>query len=233
MRRNKTAAALGLSAFLAAFTAVAQAGTIDTVNWAADSTVDGAGTGTLAGGAITVTYSTIIFGNAGTMIAENWDTSLATSGYAGGGVTNNSGGVLGTTSPLSPYTESIQFSAAVANPVLLVNFGDNTTSFDFGSAPVTLLASHNASLSGDIVTFSGATNSANDGFALQLNGTYGPGSPLNFNYSTTRTGDIKFDSAGFTIAESSPAPEPATMWTLGLGLIAMLLAGRRATGRLS
>jgi len=232
MHSKKTVAGLGLSALLVLFTGAAHGGTIDTVNWAADSTADGTGTGTLAGGTITVTYLSIVISSAGTTIAEDWDTSLATAAYAGGGVTNNSGGVLGTTSPLSPVTETIEFSALIANPVLLVNFGDNTTSFDFGADSVSLLAGNHASLTGDIVTFSGATNSANDGFALEINGTFGPSSPLTFNYSTTRTGDIKFDTAAFTVGESSSVPEPATLWTLGFGLMA-LLAGRRASVRLS
>src|SRR5258708_6529838 len=80
---------------LPAFTAHAQS--VDTVDWAPDATLDGTGTGTLAGGSITITYTTVpAAGNAGITIPDNWNVSLATDGAVGTGVTNQTGGVFGT-----------------------------------------------------------------------------------------------------------------------------------------
>ncbi len=171
---------------------------IDTVDWATDTVLDGVGTGTLDGGSITVGYSTIVgAGNAGVTLGVNWSSSLATDGVAGGGVTNPEGGVFGVQG--SSQVSQITFDEPVSNPVLFVNYTDADTRLDFGAHSLTLLDSNNAQLVGSIVAFAGSTGSFHDGFAARLNGTFGPGTPINFIYSFT-TGDTSFDSVAFTVA---------------------------------
>ena len=104
--------------------APAGGGVIDTVNWAPDSALDGSGTGTLAGGSIIVTYTTLTFGegNAGTTIDDDWDASLATAAATGSGVTNKTGAVLGASASHAGTTQTVDFSAPVTDPILFVNF---------------------------------------------------------------------------------------------------------------
>jgi len=210
-------AALGLS------TAQAGAQVLDTVNWAADSVPDGTGTGTLAGGSIAVTYTSVAGGNSGITIPGNWVVSPATDGVAGGGGANKVAAGLGTTTATSPFTEIITFSQNMTNPILLVNFADQTSSMNFSAHPITLLDSNNASLSGNIITFPGATNSTNDGFAGRLVGVFGPANPITFTYSTV----AGFDSVAFTIGLQA-VPEPSVPVLAGVaGVFGILIQRRR------
>ena len=199
--------ALAVVASCVFFSSQGQAALIDTVAWEPDATVDGVGTGDLVG--TTVGYSSVGVGNAGTTVAVNWDLSLATDGAVDMGVTNFSAGVLGTTGIANP--QSITFGDTVVNPILLVAFADATSSLDFGALGVNLLDSNNAQLIGSTVNFVGAANSANDGFAAQIIGTFGPGSSLDFTYTTS----VPFDSIAFT-ASAHAVPEPTTMaiWSI-------------------
>ncbi len=204
----------------------ARAQSVDTVNWAADATTDGTGTGTLAGGTITVTYSTIpAAGNAGITIGDNWNVAPATDGAVGTGVTNQTGGVFGTLSSLTgvpplSFAQAIQFSSNVTNPILYVNFSDATTTMDFGTQTLTLLDSNNAQLAGNIISFVGSTNGFGDGFAAQVNGTFGPGTPIQFTYFSS--GSVSgFDSVGFTVGVPlSAVPEPGSIALL-FGLVSV------------
>jgi len=170
---------------------------VTTVTWAPDGSVDGAGTGTLGG--TTIAYTTAVGGNAGLTLGFNWNTSLATNGAVGAGASSLTAGVLGVNGPGS-QTNTITFSAPVVNPTIYVTFTDSGTSLNFGTLPVTLLDSNNASLTGSVVSFAGSGNSANDGFAGVVTGTFGPGSPLTFSYVTTNS----LDTATFTLAFPQP-----------------------------
>jgi len=142
------------------------------------------GTGTLNGGAIIVTYTSIPGFNSGNTEADNWTTSLATAA-AVSSVTNETAGVFLTSQSLSPVTQTITFSAAVTNPILLVNYTDPGGSYNFGPLSLTFLSSNNASLSGSTVTFPGSDGGFDSGFAAQINGTFGPENSLTFTDSIT------------------------------------------------
>jgi hypothetical protein len=201
---------LALSA-LCASAGWAQALPLNTVSW------DGGTTGTL--GSIVVTYTTTTppGWSTGYTIPEVWTTSLATSSVATT-VTSETGGVIG--GSVSGAIQTITFSAAVVNPILLFNYTIDGETFDFGSATVTFLSGHNAALAGDLLTFVGSGNTSNDGAALQLTGTYGPSNPLTFVY--TYVGNA--DTVGFTVAT---VPEPGALGLLAVGAVGLIAARRR------
>jgi hypothetical protein len=207
---------------------------LDTVDWATDSTADGTGTGTLANGSITVTYSTIVGkGDAGTTIADDWNTSLATESAVGSGVTNQSAGVLGM-SDGSPSAEiqTVSFSSAVTDPVLMVDYGEGDILFSSNAfevppfTPVNILDSNNATYSasdGAVFMFDDA-GAFNDGFAATVEGTYGPSDPLSFGFTTVDP----FASVAFTVGIPTSVPEPDVgllAWPILIG--AIIFAGAR------
>ena len=202
---------------LLALPAGARAGLLDTVNWAPDTTVDGTGTGTL--GAATVTYTTVIGFNAGETFTFTWPTDLGTNAVAGMGVTNLTGGVFGAST--TPFLQTITFSSAIVNPILLVNFLEPGDVFDFTGNSVTLLDSFNATLLAGVVSAgAGASDSSNDGFALQFNGTFGPGTPINFLF-TAPGNHGGLDSVGFTVGITA-VPEPSSLALLGFGAASLV-----------
>ena len=117
--------------------------------------------------------------------------------------------------------------ATVTNPILLFNYADPVVqTFDFADdLSLSLLDQSPANSvtieSGNVVTTDGsASNSANDGFALQLNGTF---SSISFQ---TNVNEGISDSLGFSLfAENSnveeeepvATPEPSSL--LGYGII--------------
>ncbi len=213
---------------------IARASVLDTVNWAPDTSIDGTGTGVL-GGTTTVTYSTAVGFNAGVSYPENWASYLGTAAATGGSVTYQSGGVLGGASPsVGGTTETITFSSTVTNPILLVAFlgGQGTyaaDTFNFGPNSYTLLSSFDATSSAPVVSGTTAdTDIADDGFGIQFQGTYGPGNPLVFNYSSDPTNGLAFDdglqSVAFTVGvplSTIPEPSTLTVWML-LGLVSLV-----------
>ncbi len=236
MKQRIMGSAVAVVALLAGLAGRVDAAMIDTVNWAADGALDGAGTGTLAGGTILVNYSTIPgAGNASVTVGVNWNASLATNDAVMDGVTNLEGGVFGTSSgaasPLS-FVQTVTFSANVTNPILYVNFTDANTTLDFGALSLTLLDSNNAQLAGSIVSFAGSGNGFNDGFAATINGTFGPGTPIQLNFISQ--GAVSgFDSVAFTIGLApavAAVPEPSTLGLLAgvLGLVGVRRRGRLA-----
>jgi hypothetical protein len=103
---------------------VATAGIIDTVNWAPDTTENGTGTGTMAGGMITVTYNTSVGGpiNAGESFSNrDWSTGLGTAAAAPNGTTYDTGAALGEYAGVTQL-QVITLSQNVTNPILNVWF---------------------------------------------------------------------------------------------------------------
>ncbi len=212
---------------------IAWASSLDTVNWAPDITVDGTGTGVLAA-TNTVTYTTAVGFNAGVTYPEDWAnpvTFLGTAGATGGAITYPSGGVLG--GAASPGTlQTITFSAPVVQPTLLVAYlGGQSTyaadTFDFGANSFTLLSNHNALAVGNVVSGTVLdTDLSSDGFGIRFSGTFGPGTPLQFNYTSNGAGGNGLQSVAFTIGIPL-VPEPSSFVLCGLGAAGLFIAARR------
>ena len=224
---------LALAMLLAGVNAT-PAGTLITVNWASDSTVDGTGTGVL-NGTNQVSYTTAIGFNAGESFPTSlWATSLGTAAATGGAVTFDTCGVLG--GGVGGTTETISFSQAIVNPILLINFlggpsGYAADSFNFGNTTFSLLSANNATASGNVVSSKMAvTDSANDGFGIQLNGTFGPANALVFAYSSDGLGSNGLQTVRFTIGTAA-VPEPSGLILLGLGFCGVLGYGWRRRQR--
>ena len=218
----------------------ARGGGLETVNWVSPNPVAdeiaGTGSGTL--GSDTVGYTTVPggLGNAATTIGDNWNANLATAGAVGSGASNLTGGVLGTVpgpgnSTPNSIVENISFSGTVIDPVLLLNYTDANTSMSFGNLSLSVLSSNNAQLTGDLLTFTGSSNSFNDGVALQINGTFGPTQSLTFYYTEITPSVSNFDSVGFTIGQAVPEP---SAFVLGLAsIVGMIGLGLRRRARLA
>jgi hypothetical protein len=147
--------------------------------------------------------------NAGTFNPNYiWGTKAGSSNFPTTSNTSMDVGIQGTSS-----TEAITvtFSQLIANPFLYFGYTDNNTSFTFSQA-FSLLQASNASKSGNQVLIAGASNSANDGFVVQMLGTYGPGNNLSFVYNNATGSD---QSVTFTAgANAAPGPLPL----LGAGM---------------
>jgi hypothetical protein len=101
---------------------------------------------------------------------------------------------------------SLAFTQPVQNPYLFFSFIDQVESFVF-SQPFILAQASNATVSGSTVIASG-TNSQNDGFVVQMLGTY---SSFNFIYNNPTTA---YHSVAFTTGVSVPGPLPL----MGVGI---------------
>jgi hypothetical protein len=106
-------------------------------------------------------------------------------------------------------TINLTFTQPVANPFLFFSYLDLDTSFTF-TQPFVLSQAYNASVSGQTVTSTGS-NSQNDGFVVQILGTY---STVNFSYNNT---SAIFNSAGFTTGVPVPGPLPLLGVGMGFG----------------
>ena len=113
------------------------------------------------------------------------------------------------------------------DPILLVDFTDPGETFDFADGLTINLLDHSPAGSvtiaaGNVVTVSNApTNGPNDGFAIQLLGTF---SEISFD---TNLNLLSSQSVGFTIATEAVVPEPSTFEFIGFGVIALGLSLRR------
>ena len=117
---------------------------------------------------------------------------------------------IGVLADNSANARTVTFSRDVINPYLFFTFTDNNTSFTFAQA-FTLAQSNNASASGNTVTASGGTNSINDGFVVQMLGTY---STINFTYNNSSSAD---QSVAFT-AGANDVPGPLPLMGAGVAL---------------
>ena len=222
---------LGLAALLLAGLAGQADAALLTVEWAPDGSNDGAGAGLL--GATTVTYTSAPGFNAGTTLGgQDWAAFAGTGGGTDGAVTSQTGGVLG--GPSIAASQTITFSSATANPILLVNFLDQSDVFNFGANAFTLLDSNNATLAAPIIFGSGsAADNPDDGFAVQFAGTFGPGTPLSFLFSSNGAGADGLQTVGFTVGiqQVAAVPEPATLTSAAIAGLMGLGAAWKRRGR--
>ena len=108
----------------------------------------------------------------------------------------------------SSIAQSVTFSQPVTNPYLMFSYVD-IMGFDFssvGASNVNLIHSNGLgiSLSNGIVTVSSNSvsgGSANDGFVVQLTGTF---SSINFATTLSNSNAPSVDSSGFAIAVDAP-----------------------------
>jgi hypothetical protein len=136
--------------------------------------------------------------NAGTINTGDAISGSATNTFYRSAVSSVDIGINATTTE----NLSLTFSQAVTNPYLFFTYMDAGTSFTFTQA-FTLSQANNASVSGQTVTGTGGTNSANDGFVVQMLGTY---STINFAYNNTTAG---VQSVAFTAGvKEVPGPLP-------------------------
>jgi hypothetical protein len=205
-------------------TLVAGASMITTATWAPDGVPDGFGTGVLNG--VTVTYTAVDdpTHGSGTSFAVNWSTALGTAPVCvTPSCSDTSAGLIGTESLTQAV--DIHFSNAVVNPILFVAYTDPGSSMTFGQS-LTLLSSNNSQLSGNTVSFVGASNTVNDGFAAQFTGRV---SDITFTYAFQGAGvNGGYTSAAFTVGD---VPEPASLGLGIAGLVGLLIYRRRAVAR--
>lgn len=204
------------------------------VNWNPDGSTDGAAAGTL--GTLGVVFtSTNGANNGGITFGTNWPANLGANDVPGinsPGIVNE-GVALDWNAGATGFATVAFTGGTVTDPILLFNFLDvvvQTFDFDDGLS-LTLLDQNPAGsvsiAAGNVVTTTGVhANSANDGFAVQVLGTF---SSLTF---ATNVNQARGDSVGFTVVGPAPAapgavPEPGTFALLAGGLLPLVGALRR------
>lgn len=180
--------------------------TVCTAGWSS-APVAGVASALLTGGAtppcpfsaVTASVTVGTGANAGTINTGDAISGSATNNFGRTSVTSVDIGV-----PASATENlTLTFTQAVANPYLFFTYLDSGDSFTF-SQPFVLAQANNASRTGSAVTGTGGTNSSNDGFVVQMLGTY---STVNFAYNNTRVSAVQ--SVAFTAGVvETPGPLP-------------------------
>jgi hypothetical protein len=207
--------------------AVGSAGTVDAASvtvatWIANPNTIGGGplsiSGTLGSNSLTL-VTVAVPPNAGSAFFEDWTASAATNAFVTA-QTPTSGNTSVAIAEGSSTTETVTFTTAVVNPVLLVDFGDATVSYNFGMLSVTALSLNHASLASGVLTFPGATDSDSDGAAIQVNGSF-----TTMSFTASDSGG-RTDTQRFTIA-TAVVPEPRSLTMGATALLFGLYRWRR------
>lgn len=205
---------------LLALTLPAQAALI-AINWAADGTADGLGSGTLGGLGVNL-VSTDGLVNGGVTFSGNWAGQAGTDGVAGiAAIASANRNAIDWNSGAAGVATITFTGGTVTNPILLFDFIDPNSTFDFANALTLTLLDHSPAgqvsiQPGNVVAVAVASNIADHGFALQLDGTF---SSISFN---TNLDQIVAASVGFSIAVDEanvnrvPAPGSLVLVVLGL-----------------
>lgn len=215
-------AAVTLTGFLAAdlrATPVA----LDSVTW----TQQGATPGTQLGGtwsAGSVSGTTAAMVNSGGVFEQYWGGLPFAYGYE---LSTDSSTVLG--SVYNTFqTQTILFSSVVSSPYLFFNYTDKYTGFDFGSYSWELIGATYASRSGSsVVMNSSANNDDVSGFMVRINETFGPGTPLVFDFGDEDAlSPDGGNTVGFTIGKIPGDPNPVPeIDPAGMGSVAAFVTG--------
>lgn len=172
---------------------------LDSVNW----TTAGRPASGVFLGTNNITLSTAATGNAGQLFTFDWGGMPFAAGYS---TTSTSAVAIGYTT--GPSTTTVSFSQPISSLALWFNFIDSGTTFNFTGLNWSFVAGQNAFQSGNTVVSTGL-NSPNDGFLINIDGSFGPSAPLSFSVEKTGGGD----TAGFTLSGTAPplvVPEPGT-----------------------
>ena len=229
------ASLLILAACAVTLTLPAHADTIVWTNWSSGVAGNpGGASGSI--GSITVTYTGQTTGLTGVNSQPSW---LPTSSFTSSIIDN---GPLQSDNAISiqggqPYTETIQFSSALVNPVLAIwshGQSNDPTTFNFtDSEPFSIVAGGPSSeYGGSSITQSKSLDDVigvEGNGVIQFSGTYTSitfTTPLFENYYAFTVGE---DQTAQVNATSSVVPEPATLSLFGMGLAALPFARRALT----
>ncbi len=229
---------MALALILASTIGSASAGLVS-IDWDSDSSADGISSGILLGHTVSLTSTNGSVNGGITGFAANWASQLGTNNVPGVGDAGvvSEGAAVDWLSGQSGFAQFDFGTGTVTDPILMFNFLDRSVeTFDFDDGlNITLLDQWpgNEVLIGAgnlISTAGGATNSSNDGFAIQIDGTF---SQLGF---LTNVGLGVAESVGVTFAvddanfvPNAAVPEPSSI--LCFGLLGIAAAARRRRSR--
>jgi hypothetical protein len=190
---------------LIGFVSTLDAASVTVATWTANPNTGG-GLVTVSGtlGANSLTLQTAaVPPNAGSAFFEDWTATPATNAYVMS-QSPTSGNTSIAIAQGASTTETLTFTTPLVNPVLLIDFGDPTVTYNFGTLSVTALSLNHASLSSGTLSFPGATDTDGDGAAIQVNGTFST-----FSFSASDSGG-RTDTQRFTVAVTI-VPEPSSI----------------------
>ena len=189
----------------AGFGATVDAASVTVATWTANPNTGGGPltvTGTLGSNGVTL-LTTAVFPNAGSAFFEDWTASVATNGY----VTTQSPTSGNTSIAIAEgasTTETVTFTTAVLNPVLLIDFGDSDRELQLRDAKRDGASLNHAMLNSGPLPFPGATDSDSDGAAIQVNGTFST-----FSFTATDSGVGPTPSASPSRRPAFPSRRPS------------------------
>ena len=158
-------------------------------------------------GPVSINLTTVGIGNSTQIFPGTWSQILPPSL---GTISPDSAISLGYQCNNTPQTQQVSFGSPVTNPYLLFNYVEGASSYVFnpGSGAVSIAGNTvSATLSSSTVTIpSGSFNRSQDGFAVQLTGTY---SSLTFTINKNGGCGSGSDSVGFDVAEAGYSVTPS------------------------